>query len=126
MSQRLALILAAVMGLTAVAAGAFGAHALEGRIASDLAAVFEVAARYHMVHALALLAAAVVLPRLGGAGAAAGWCFVIGTLIFSGTLYGVALTGQRWLGAITPIGGVILMIGWALLGIGAMRMRAGS
>ena len=115
MSQRLALILAAVMGLTAVAAGAFGAHALQDRVATDLLETFEIAARYHMYHALALLGTAVVVPRLGRAGAAAGWCFVIGTLIFSGTLYALALTGQRWLGAITPIGGLILIVGWACI-----------
>lgn len=124
MAQRTALILASLAGLTAVAAGAFGAHALESRLTPDLLATFEIGARYHIYHALALLGVAAMLPRLGRFGSAAAWCFFIGLLIFSGTLYALALTGHRWLGAITPIGGLTLMAGWACLGIAALRVPA--
>ena len=124
MTQRTALILASVAGLTAVAAGAFGAHALESRLSPDLLDTFEIGARYHMYHALALLGTAAALPRLGRAGTAAAWCFLVGMLIFSGTLYALALTGHRWLGASTPIGGLVFMAGWVCLGVGAFRLRS--
>jgi uncharacterized membrane protein YgdD (TMEM256/DUF423 family) len=108
--------LGALSALLSVAAGAFGAHALRGRLSPEYLAVFETAARYQMYHALALLAVAWAasnwpgpLPRV------AGWCFVVGTLLFSGSLYGLALTGIRWLGAITPLGGVAFLAGWVCL-----------
>jgi uncharacterized membrane protein YgdD (TMEM256/DUF423 family) len=114
--------LGAVSALVAVAAGAFGAHALRDRLTPDLLAVFEVGARYHMYHALALLAAAWAVGRWpGGAAATAGWLFVAGTLIFSGSLYLLALTGHRWLGAVTPLGGLAFILGWAALGWAALR-----
>ena len=122
--QRTFLALAALFGLLAVAAGAFGAHALESRLTADRLAIFETAARYQMYHALALLGVAWVASTLPGAGAlasAAGWAFVVGTLVFCGSLYLLALGGPRWLGAITPIGGLGFLTGWALLGLAALR-----
>jgi uncharacterized membrane protein YgdD (TMEM256/DUF423 family) len=111
-------ILGCVLAFLAVAAGAFGAHALRGRIAADLLPVFETAARYHMYHALALLAVALAASRWpqGGWGLP-GWLFVAGIVVFSGSLYLLALTGVRWLGAVTPIGGVCFLAGWAALAL---------
>jgi uncharacterized membrane protein YgdD (TMEM256/DUF423 family) len=120
--DRLFFTLGALFGATAVAAGAFGAHALKARLAPDLLAVFDTAARYQMVHALALLAAAWAVSRWPGWRArAAGWCFVVGTLVFSGSLYALTLTGLRALGAITPVGGVLMIVGWLLLALAAWR-----
>jgi len=114
----------ALSALVAVAAGAFGAHALRERLAPDMLGVFEVGARYHMYHALGLLAAAWAMGRWpGGPALAAGWLFVAGTLVFSGSLYLLALTGQRWLGAITPLGGLAFMLGWAALAGAALRAQ---
>ncbi len=121
--HRTFLALAALFGLLAVAAGAFGAHALEARLTTERLAIFETAARYQMYHALALLGVAWLAAASTSASlvAAAGWAFVGGTVVFSGSLYLLALGGPRWLGAITPIGGLAFMIGWALLGIAALR-----
>jgi len=114
--------LGAISALLAVAAGAFGAHALRARLSPDMQAVFETGARYHMYHALALLAAAWAFTRWpGGPVVAAGWLFVIGTVLFSGSLYLLALSGQRWLGAITPLGGLAFIAGWAALAWAALR-----
>ena len=105
-----------------VAAGAFGAHALRARLAPELLAVFETAARYQMYHALGLIAVAWAVTRWPGALAhLAGWLFVAGTLLFSGSLYLLALTGVRWLGAVTPLGGVAFLAGWACLVLAARR-----
>ncbi|HEX2187381.1 MAG TPA: DUF423 domain-containing protein [Longimicrobiaceae bacterium] len=109
-------LLGCFFGLLAVAAGAFGAHALRARLTPDLLAVWETGARYHMYHALALLAAAWAAERWSsGAAVAAGWAFTAGILVFSGSLYALALSGTRWLGAVTPLGGVAFLAGWALL-----------
>jgi uncharacterized membrane protein YgdD (TMEM256/DUF423 family) len=117
--------LGAVSGFISVAAGAFGAHALRGRLTPDYLGIFETAARYQMYHALALLAVAWVATRDTGSTAQwAGWLFVIGTLLFSGSLYGLALTGIRWLGAITPLGGMAFLAGWICLAVGAFRARS--
>ena len=97
--------------LTGVAAGAFGAHGLKNVLDAEALGVFETAVRYQMYHALGL----VVLAALPGDYRWSGWLFVAGILIFSGSLYLLALTGTRWLGAITPIGGVCFLAGWALL-----------
>ena len=120
--DRLFFVLGALSALVAVAAGAFGAHALRNRLVPDMQGVYEIGARYHMYHALALLAAAWAVGRWpGGPAVAAGWLFVAGTLIFSGSLYLLALTGQRWLGAITPLGGLAFIAGWAALAWAALR-----
>lgn len=101
---------------TAVAAGAFGAHALEDRIAPELLAAFSTGARYQMFHALALLAVAWGVTRWPEARLdVGGWMLAAGTLVFSGSLMLMALTGARWMGAITPIGGLLLIGGWAAL-----------
>ena len=112
--------LGALSALIAVAAGAFGAHALRARVTPDMLAVFETAARYHMYHALGLLAVAWAAARWPGPAGAAGWLFVAGTVLFCGSLYLLALTGQRWLGAITPFGGLAFILGWAALVWGAL------
>lgn len=115
-------ILGSVLAFTGVAAGAFGAHALRERLTPEMLAIFETGARYNMYHALALLAAAWAAHQWPGSlTSAAGWLFVAGTAIFSGSLYILALSGIRWLGAITPIGGVALLVGWACLALAAWR-----
>jgi uncharacterized membrane protein YgdD (TMEM256/DUF423 family) len=120
--ERLFFALGAISAFVAVGAGAFGAHGLRSRLAPDLIAIFEVAVRYQMYHALALLACAWALAKWPGAlVAAAGWLFVAGTLVFSGSLYALSLTGVRWLGAITPIGGVAFLAGWLCLAAAALK-----
>jgi len=105
-----------------VAAGAFGAHALRARLAPDLLAVFETGARYQMYHAVGLLAVAWAATRWPGPLVQwAGWLFVAGTILFSGSLYTLALSGVRWLGAVTPFGGVAFLAGWACLVVAAAR-----
>jgi uncharacterized membrane protein YgdD (TMEM256/DUF423 family) len=116
------LLLGALSGAISVAAGAFGAHGLKARLSPDMLAVFETGARYQMFHALALLGTAWATERHpGGASTAAGWLFVAGTVIFSGSLYVLTLTGIRALGAITPFGGVALIAGWLALAWAAAR-----
>jgi uncharacterized membrane protein YgdD (TMEM256/DUF423 family) len=106
----------------AVAAGAFGAHLLRGRFTPEALVTFETGARYHMYHALGLLAVAWAAARWpGGAVTAAGWLFVAGTVVFSGSLYLLALTGHRWLGAVTPLGGLAFLLGWLALAWAALR-----
>ena len=122
--DRTFLALGALSAGISVAAGAFGAHALKARLAPDLLAVFETGARYQMYHALGLVAAAWAGSRGAGAhGAAtwAGWLFVAGTVLFTGSLYALALSGVRALGAVTPFGGVAFLAGWLALAIAALR-----
>jgi len=112
---------ASLAGL-AVAAGAFGAHALRARLAPGDLLVFETGARYQMYHGLALIAAGWVAERWPGPlASAAGWCFVAGIVLFSGSLYALTLSGVRALGAITPIGGLCFLAGWACLAMAAVR-----
>ena len=119
--DRTFLLAGAVAGLIAVAFGAFGAHGLRGRLSPDMLAVFETGVRYHMYHALALVGVSVLLARADGRlYHAAGWSFTIGILLFSGSLYLLALTGIRGLGLITPLGGVAFILGWACLAIAAL------
>lgn len=114
--------LAALLGALAVAAGAFGAHALRARLEPRLLEVFETGARYQMYHAIAMLAAAWIVTRFPGSLAnASGWLFLAGTVLFSGSLYAMAFTGIRALGAITPLGGVCFIAGWGCLALAAMR-----
>lgn len=114
--------LGGLLGLLAVAAGAFGAHGLRGRLSADMLSAFETGARYQMYHALALLAVAILLDRRpSGAVRTAGWCLAAGTVVFSGSLYLLALTGIPWLGAITPLGGLALLVGWGALAYGIWR-----
>jgi uncharacterized membrane protein YgdD (TMEM256/DUF423 family) len=114
--ERTFAVLGALLACLAVGAGAFGAHGLRGRLTPELLDVFETAARYQMYHALGLLAVAWAADRWpGGATAAAGWLFVVGIVLFSGSLYLLSLTGTRWLGAITPLGGAAFLAGWLAL-----------
>lgn len=100
----------------AVAAGAFGAHGLKNILNEEMKAVFETGARYHLIHALALFIVAWLSSQYPSkAATAAGWCFLIGIFFFSGSLYALSLTGVKKLGAVTPIGGVLFLIGWARL-----------
>ena len=112
----------AAFGLLGVALGAFGAHGLKGTLSPDMLANFETGVRYQMYHAMALLAVAWAVTRWpGGLTNAAGWLFVAGIVIFSGSLYLLSITGLRWLGAITPIGGVAMIAGWGCLIVAALR-----
>jgi uncharacterized membrane protein YgdD (TMEM256/DUF423 family) len=111
-----------VLGGAAVATGAFAAHGLEGRLDPDLLAVFETAARYQLYHAIALITAALAEHRWPRARLApTWWLFAVGTVLFSGSLYLLALTGVRALGAVTPIGGVLLIFGWATFAWSVMK-----
>ena len=110
----------AMLGALGVAAGAFGAHGLKVRVSPEMLAAFETGVRYHLIHALALLATAWATTRWASAAIhAAGWLFLVGVVLFSGSLYAMCLTGVRELGAITPIGGAAFIIGWLLLAWGA-------
>ena len=112
----------ALSAFVAVAAGAFGAHALKARLSAELLAVFETAARYQMYHALGLIAVAWAMSRWAAPQLrAAGWLFLAGTILFSGSLYLLALTGARGLGAVTPFGGLCFLAGWVLLAVGVWR-----
>ena len=112
--------IAALSAFLAVAAGAFGAHALKALLEPDLLTVFETAARYQMYHALALFIAAwLTLQEPCIWAVRAGWCFIVGTALFSGSLYALALSGVRALGAITPLGGVAFLAGWICLALAA-------
>jgi uncharacterized membrane protein YgdD (TMEM256/DUF423 family) len=111
-----------VSGFVGVAAGAFGAHALRARIPGDLLAVFETGVRYQLFHAVALLAVGCAIGTWPGARfAAAGWCLVAGTIVFSGSLYALALTGTRAFGAITPLGGALFLAGWLIAAWSGLR-----
>jgi uncharacterized membrane protein YgdD (TMEM256/DUF423 family) len=114
--------LGAVSAMFAVGAGAFGAHALRARILPEHLAIFETGARYQIYHALALLAVAWAVSRWPGSlPVLAGWLFVLGSILFSGSLYLLALTGARWWGAVTPIGGLAFLGGWVCLLLTAVR-----
>lgn len=112
----------ALFGFVAVMLGAFGAHALRARLAPEMLTIWKTANEYHFYHALALLLVGVLARQMRAPGLdiAAG-CFIAGMLIFSGSLYLLALTGTRWLGAITPIGGLLLLAGWAWLAWTTLR-----
>ncbi len=121
--MRIFIALASLLGLIGVAAGAFGAHALEARLDTDMLDVWETAAKYQMYHALALIAAGWLVGQTqSGWATAAGWAFFAGTLIFSGTLYVLALSGIKWLGAITPLGGTALIVGWFCCFMAALKL----
>jgi uncharacterized membrane protein YgdD (TMEM256/DUF423 family) len=120
--DRLFATLGAASAFVAVGAGAFGAHGLRARLSPELLAVFETGARYQMYHALGLFVAAWAATRWPGPWPVrAGWLFLAGTVLFSGSLYALALTGARWLGAVTPLGGLAFLAGWLCLAWGASR-----
>jgi len=106
----------AIAAFVAVALGAFGAHSLKTKISADMLAIFEIGVRYQIYHAFGLMAVAWATTRWPETSLnAAGWCFIAGIIIFSGSLYLLSFTGIRWFGAITPIGGLAFLAGWAIL-----------
>jgi uncharacterized membrane protein YgdD (TMEM256/DUF423 family) len=123
------LLCAGLLGLSGVGLGAMGAHALKASLLErGMSQAWETAARYHIIHAVASLGIAVWLRTspLGGEAPLAHWaarCWLVGTLLFSGSLYWLALGGPRWLGPVTPLGGVALMIGWLLVTIAAFSRK---
>lgn len=120
--ERVFFILGSGLAFIGVALGAFAAHGLKARLPAELLAIFETGVRYQMYHALALLGVAWACTRWPGAAASAsGWLFVAGTLLFSGSLYLLALTGVRWLGAIAPFGGLAFLAGWVCLAVAATK-----
>ncbi len=122
--ERLFFVIGAASALAGVAAGAFGAHGLRARLDAEMLSAFEVGVRYQMYHAFALVATAWALARWPASASiftAGGWLFVAGTLLFSGSLYALSLSGLRWLGAITPLGGLAFLAGWLCLAWGAWR-----
>lgn len=123
--MRALLVSAALNGFIAVAMGAFGAHALQGKLSPDNRSIYETAAHYHLVHALAILGSAILIGQLPAAAKsfhAAGWLFNAGIALFSGSLYMLAITNVRILGAITPFGGFAFLAGWAWLALGAIKL----
>jgi uncharacterized membrane protein YgdD (TMEM256/DUF423 family) len=114
--QAFFLRVACVLGAVGVAAGAFGAHGLKARLSADMLEIFEVGVRYQMYHALAMLAVSAAAAVWASPWAArACWAWLAGVAVFSGSLYVLATTGLRWLGMITPIGGVAFIAGWVML-----------
>lgn len=120
--DRLWFLIGSSYTLLGVAAGAFGAHILKSRLSPEYLDVFETAARYQVYHGLALLAVSYAAYRWSGwPTTAAGWLFTVGVLLFSGSLYLLSLSGVRWLGAVTPLGGACFLAGWVLLTVGVLR-----
>ena len=120
--ERTFFLIGTLSAFIGVAAGAFGAHALKSRLSADLLATFEVGVRYQMYHAFGLVAVAWVMTKWPSSLAVtSGWCFVVGTALFSGSLYLLSLSGVRWLGAITPLGGVAFLLGWLCLGLAVWK-----
>lgn len=122
MTDKLAAVLGAVNALLAVAAGAFGAHGLRARLSPDSLEVWKTAAQYHMTHALGLFAVAWLCSRGAAAARPAGWLMLAGIVLFSGSLYLLAVTGVRSLGAVTPVGGLCFLASWAALAWAALRL----
>ena len=120
---KLFISLGSINALIAVALGAFGAHALKARLSPDMLAIFETGVQYHFYHALGLLAVGLISTHLPDSGLVkwSGWLMFFGILIFSGSLYILAATGIKWLGAITPIGGTAFIAAWLLVAIAVLR-----
>lgn len=121
---KLFLTLASLSGMLAVMLGAFGAHGLKSRLSEQSLSVFETAVQYHFYHSLALLAVGLIAisqPQIALL-KSSGWLFVIGIVVFSGSLYLLSMTGIRWLGAITPLGGLAFIGGWACLAAASWKM----
>ncbi len=116
------LALGSVSAAIGVAAGAFGAHGLKNILSPDMLAIYEVAVRYQIYHALGIIASGVLeLHGISRHIRSAGWLFLAGTILFSGSLYILTLTGIRWLGAVTPLGGVAFIGGWLVLAYAVMK-----
>jgi uncharacterized membrane protein YgdD (TMEM256/DUF423 family) len=130
--SRIFIILSGVLGFSGVALGAFGAHGLRSRLQALPDGVkrlewWNTAAHYHLIHALAIAMAAWLVHRGAGVSAnVAGWSFAVGVTLFSGSLYLMTVTGQTKLGAITPIGGLFLLAGWAAVLVAGFRLGAGA
>jgi uncharacterized membrane protein YgdD (TMEM256/DUF423 family) len=119
---RMFLMMGSVFGFLAVALGAFGAHGLRNRLTPDMLAVFETGVRYHMYHALGLIALGGLMDRYTGMWmTAAGYLFIAGIVLFSGSLYALAMSGITILGAITPFGGLAFLLGWICLAVAVLR-----
>src|SRR5579859_6631171 len=124
---RVFLAIGCLSAFLGVALGAFAAHGLKSRLDANMLAVFETGVRYQMYHALGLLAVGWACTRWPGwATTSSGWLFVAGTVLFSGSLYVLALSGVRWLGAITPLGGVAFLAGWGCLAWAVLKSSYGS
>ena len=123
---KLFITLASLSGMLAVAFGAFGAHALKGRLEDYAQGVFQTAVQYHFYHSLALLAVGVIAISYPQATLlrSSGWLFVVGIIIFSGSLYLLSLSGLRWLGAVTPLGGLAFIAGWGCLAAASWKLAA--
>ena len=116
-AQRLFFSLGCISAGIGVAAGAFGAHGLKNVLTPEMLAVYETAVRYQMYHAFGLIAAGWAASHSSNSKTnVAGWCFVAGTVLFSGSLFALSLTDMRWLGVVTPFGGVAFIAGWLVLG----------
>jgi uncharacterized membrane protein YgdD (TMEM256/DUF423 family) len=122
MTAKLAAIIGASFGALAVVLGAFGAHLLRSHLDAHDLEIFETAVRYQMYHAFALLGAAWLISRNLPFAPLAAWAFIIGVVIFSGSLYLMVATDSRWLGAVTPLGGLSLIAGWSLLVLAATKL----
>jgi len=122
-SAKLFLSAGGLAALAAVALGAFGAHALKARLSAEMLAVWHTGIEYHVYHALGLLAVGLAATQLADSTLLkwSGWLMLAGIVLFSGSLYALALSGERWLGAITPIGGVAFLGAWALFVIAVLR-----
>lgn len=124
MTHKLFIILATVSGALAVSLGAFGAHALKSKLnANGYQSVYETAVQYHFIHTLVLLIIGIMLNKFTNSWIVnAGWAFTGGILVFSGSLYLLSITSIKWLGAITPLGGLAFIAGWIMLGIGFLKL----
>ena len=120
--DRLFFLVGSLFGCLGVVLGAFGAHTLKGQLSADQLIIFEVGVRYQMYHAFALLAAGWAHSKWPGVVLiTSGWLFIAGTVLFSGSLYALSLSGAKWLGAITPLGGLAFVIGWLFMAWSAWR-----
>jgi uncharacterized membrane protein YgdD (TMEM256/DUF423 family) len=113
----------AILAFLGVALGAFGAHALKARLAADMMAIYQTGVQYHLWHALGVILIGVLAQLMPASKwmPLAGWAMIVGVAIFSGSLYALSLSGVRVLGAVTPVGGVLLLAAWAMLAYGAMQ-----
>ncbi|MEM6451726.1 MAG: DUF423 domain-containing protein [Cyanobacteria bacterium P01_D01_bin.105] len=120
---RLFLVVASLLGALSVVSGAFGAHALKGQLTETALTSFETGVRYQMYHAIALIPIALLVKQHPDESllTATGWCFIVGTLLFSGSLYGLSLGGIKALGPVTPLGGVAFIAGWICLAIASFK-----
>lgn len=127
MMSRIFIAIAAILAGLSVAAGAFASHALKAKLTERALEIFETGAKYQMYHALALLLVAILLSRVETVTIPlmiAGYAFIVGIALFSGSLYALSLSGIKWLGAITPLGGIAFLVGWGMLAIAAFAYKA--